>query len=431
MFCSFHYNCFKVLEEEALSRRQLIADRQILGRLAKSQQDGILSAAGLLGMVQPGEADLREPCEIWISQYYAFLDGMSFEVYEPYLSQIGGQGMVFGLLNAAVPASPQVKLDIFHILTSMLLALSLSLIVLWLYSEYGLLTAVFALAGAALSSWLVLFGRSLYMSTWAFFLPMLLMMFFLRRSKRWRRQFPLTLGLTACCALCLKCVINGYEFITPTLVMLFMPLVLYSYLDGPGVRKALGGFVAVSLGTCIAVLLSLNILCVQIAAVEGSMESSFKHISFSIQKRTHSDARDFPPEYSASLKVPATRVLSRYVNSPYLDRSKYLNGRTNFMARYIFKVRHSHLIVLFLLASIVVCFRGRCCPSGDLWRRKKALMLVTWISILSPLSWFLIFKGHSFAHLPLDAIVWQMPFTMFGFALCGLALRAGFLDGRD
>jgi hypothetical protein len=52
-------------------------------------------------------------------------------------------------------------------------------------------------------------------------------------------------------------------------------------------------------------------------------------------------------------------------------------------------------------------------------RRASALIVATWFSILSPLSWFIIFKAHSYVHPFLDPIVWQMPFVFYGFAVCG------------
>ncbi len=39
------------------------------------------------------------------------------------------------------------------------------------------------------------------------------------------------------------------------------------------------------------------------------------------------------------------------------------------------------------------------------------------------MSWFIVFKGHSFIHVDLNFVIWQMPFTLFGFAAVGLAMR--------
>ena len=112
--------------------------------MAKSRQDGIFSAGGLLGLVSPDEKP-----RLWFDSpfefgYEAYLKGHSIGAYTPYLSQVGGQGMFFAFLDTIVPLSPSIKLTLFHILTSLLTALILTLVVLWFYLEFGLLVAMFS-----------------------------------------------------------------------------------------------------------------------------------------------------------------------------------------------------------------------------------------------------------------------------------------------
>jgi hypothetical protein len=40
-----------------------------------------------------------------------------------------------------------------------------------------------------------------------------------------------------------------------------------------------------------------------------------------------------------------------------------------------------------------------------------------------------LFKAHSYVHTQLNFILWQMPFTLFGFALGGFVLSSLFLPG--
>ena len=53
-----------------------------------------------------------------------------------------------------------------------------------------------------------------------------------------------------------------------------------------------------------------------------------------------------------------------------------------------------------------------------------ALIWTTWFSILAPLSWFVIFKAHSYIHTHMSFLLWQMPFTFFGFAVFGSVVIA-------
>ena len=57
-------------------------------------------------------------------------------------------------------------------------------------------------------------------------------------------------------------------------------------------------------------------------------------------------------------------------------------------------------------------------------RQNIALIWTTWFSILAPLSWYVIFKAHSYIHTHMSFLLWQMPFMFFGFAVFGAAVMA-------
>ena len=62
--------------------------------------------------------------------------------------------------------------------------------------------------------------------------------------------------------------------------------------------------------------------------------------------------------------------------------------------------------------------------NGERQQQDIALILTTWFSILAPLSWFVIFKAHSYIHTHMSFLLWQMPFTLFGFAVFGAVVIA-------
>lgn len=63
--------------------------------------------------------------------------------------------------------------------------------------------------------------------------------------------------------------------------------------------------------------------------------------------------------------------------------------------------------------------------------RYRALILTTWFSIFAPLSWFVIFKAHSYIHTHMSFLLWQMPFTLFGFAVIGAAIVEMMKGNKD
>jgi hypothetical protein len=161
------------------------------------------------------------------------------------------------------------------------------------------------------------------------------------------------------------------------------------------------------------------LLSVQIGAVRGSLQSGFDHIGYVLAKRTYGDPNDFPGIYRESLQAPAVEVLLIYLRARYFDVNRYLSSPSLFVTLYVFKIRYVYLLALFLMASALAWFSGR-------WRGRDAaarrpLVIATWFSLLAPLSWFVIFKAHSYIHTDMNVIAWQMPFTLFGFAVVGLA----------
>ena len=87
--------------------------------------------------------------------------------------------MLFSILDGVIPLSPREKLRLFHAFTSLLSALSIAAIVLWFYREFGISIASVVLGSAVFSQWLVVFGRNLWWSMWAFYLPMVVVMHYL------------------------------------------------------------------------------------------------------------------------------------------------------------------------------------------------------------------------------------------------------------
>lgn len=423
LFPGFFSNYWHVAEQQWFLHFQRGSESLVVGRLVKSRQDGIFSAGGLTGAGIP-----HRFADAWLSpdqvdgQYSAYFNGSAFKRYEPYLSQTGGQGIFFSLLDSRVPLSPQTKLKSFYMLTSFLSAAALTLIILWFYCEFGLIAAVFTACSMVLSQWLTVFGRNLWWSIWAFYMPMIAVMYFLRYKRTYTNHYFITFGIVIFISVFVKCLINGYEFMTTTLIMMMIPFVYYAVADRLGVRRFFKGTLMAVCGSLIAVFLSFMILSVQIAAVKGNMLDGIKHVVFSFAKRTHGDPYDYP-HYATSLDSSTVKVTITYLKGTFFDVNNYLHTSHPFVSWYVFKIRYVYLIGLFLVMSVLLLYKKDNTASATRRQRNIAIVSATWVSILAPLSWYVIFKAHSFVHTFMNNIVWQMPFTFFGFAVCGLAVR--------
>jgi hypothetical protein len=429
LFLGLFMNYWKVADQQWFVSQNYDMESFVIGRMVKSRQDGVFSAGGLTGIGSPDGSSAEFGDEAFDFQRRAYLDGLAFGSFSTYESQIGGQGMLFSILDELLHLPAHEKLRIFHAFTSILSSLTLSLVVLWFYWEIGFSASLFVLASALLSPWLVVFGGKLWWSMWSFYLPMAVVMYYLKRRSAYHHR---RCGLLVFIAVFAKCVFTGYEYITTTVIMITVPFVYHGMRDRWSFRELKRGLLTVASSSSLAVLLSLAILCIQIASVEGSLLEGADYIWYSLQKRTVVDTRGWEPVYDAGLEFSVVSVVVRYVTGTYFDVGNYLHTSNPFVRRFVFQIRYLHLICLFGIVSVFLYALRRRYPDKEKPQGDIALVSATWFSLLAPLSWFTIFMSHSYVHTHMDFIVWQMPFTLFGFALCGLVLRRTLVPGfRD
>ena len=421
LFFGFFSNLWHVAEQQWYDTHQRDTESLIVGRMVKSRQDGIFSVGGLTGA---GITDIQQQ---WISteqidaQYSAYLNKLSFDEYSPYMSQTGGQGIIFSLLDKCIPLSPQIKLWSFYVLTALLSAIALTAIIGWFYEEFGGWVATFVIGSAVLSQWLTVFGRNLWWSLWAFYLPMIVVMYFLKRHRVPANHQFIRFGILIFISVFIKCFINGFEYITTTLVMMMVPCIYYAILDKWSGHQGMKWTLAAVFGSGVAIFLSLTLLCFQIGSVKEGFLDGVGHVVYSLGKRTHGNAQGFPAVYAASLEAGTIEVVITYVTGIFFDFNNYLSHTNTFVANFLLKVRYAYLIVLFIVMSVLLFLRS----TAKCRQHYIALIWTTWFSILAPLSWYVIFKAHSFIHTHMSFLLWQMPFTFFGFAVFGSAVIGG------
>ena len=434
LFFGFLFNLWHVAEQQWFDTHQRDTESLIIGRMVKSRQDGIFSSGGLTGAGITTNIQQE-----WISsnqidnQYAAYLNSGSFDKFSPYMSQPGGQGIIFSLLDRFIPLSPRIKLWSFYVLTALLSAIALTFIVNWFYDEFGGWVAICVVGSAVLSHWLTVFGKNLWWSLWAFYLPMIVVIFLLQRHRvPSNRQF-IKFGILIFMAVSIKCFINGYEYITTTLLMMVTPCIYYAVLNKWNRHQYVKWTLATVCGSGVAIFFSLMMLCLQIGAAKGGLMDGVEHVVWSFGKRTYGEAQDYPAVYAASLEAGTIGVVVTYVNGIFFDLNNYLSLTNTFVSDFLLKVRYVYLIVLFILMSVLLFLRSN---KGEVARdgqyktdrhktcRYIALIWTTWFSILAPLSWYVIFKAHSYIHTHMSFLLWQMPFTFFGFAVLGSAVIA-------
>jgi hypothetical protein len=203
---------------------------------------------------------------------------------------------------------------------------------------------------------------------------------------------------------------NGYDFIIPALSMPAIPLVYYGFRDGWRLRTFLKRLTILGVALAAAALISILILALQLQTSERGFGSGLASVIGTFSRRTYADPSLFPL-YAESLTANPWSVLWTYIAD---DSAVELLG-----LRF--------LDMIGILAAVTVIhvavdrFLGRSLPHRA---KDYALIATTWLSILSPVSWFLIFKGQAYVHTHTNYLAWHMPFMLFAYLSFGFIVHS-------
>ncbi|HUI88548.1 MAG TPA: hypothetical protein VLX61_07455 [Anaerolineales bacterium] len=404
----FDHNAWGVVREKKFETFQNDSESLVMARMVASREYGLASYGALMGW---GDADpLNLHDSDYQHQYDVYLAGGDFQIYSVYKSQTGFQAFVFSLLDRLSPLAPKWNLRLFRGLMALFLALTLSFFILWIYREFGWFPALVVFVTTLISPWITLFGRNLLYFTWAFYLPMVLTTFYLAWERRNRNTSNKNLGWLVFAAVAFKCLFDGYDFIIPSLAMIFIPIIYYGLIDQWDVRifaARLGMAVIACAG---GVIVGIMMLAFQLRFVDGSFGAGLADVFGTFGRRTYGDPSLYPPVYADSLRANPISVLATYLFDDYV--LAFIN------------MRFIDLIVVVAIFTLIYLGADKFIKLNLSDRgRAYALIGATWVSVLSPISWFLIFKGQAYVHTHTNYLAWYMPFTFFAFASCALIIH--------
>ncbi|HUH98452.1 MAG TPA: hypothetical protein VLZ89_13890 [Anaerolineales bacterium] len=399
----FDHNAWGVVREKKFETFQNDSESLVMARLVAARQYGLTSYGALMGW---GDADpLNLNDSDYQHQYDVYFARGDFQTYSVYKSQTGFQAFFFSLLDRLSPLAPRWNLRLFRGLMALLLALTLSIFILWIYGELGWFPALIVFLTTLISPWITLFGRNLLYFTWAFYLPMVLTAFYLAWEKRNGRASNKMLGWLVFAAVAFKCLFDGYDFIIPSLAMVFIPLIYYGLLDHWGFRSLVTRSGMAAAACAGGVVAGIVMLAFQLRFVDGSFGAGLADVLSTFGRRTYGDPSLYPAVYADSLRANPLSVLATYLFNDYV--LAFLN---------------LDFFDLILIAAVFTGIYVGVDKAAKLnlpdKRRSYAWIGATWVSVLSPISWFVIFKGQAYVHTHTNYLAWYMPFTLFAFALC-------------
>lgn len=415
MFFGFYRNQWHAARPKKFSTFQKDVEAYVIARMVLSRQSGILSNGGLLGWGDVIKDDVHE--EDYQRQYEIYFDGLSFRTYWAKESNPGFQGIFFSILDRISPFTPLNNLRFFRIFASGLFAATLAVLVLWFYLEFGWLSAFFVLSSVLSSQWMTLFGRNLFFVSGIFYIPMLVLLFRFRDEKNEKPLSNSRLFWLMFAFILLKCLFNGYDFILPTLGMATSPIVYYGLSRKWDKRIFIQRFLIVVAASLAAILTSFMVLFVQVTFASGNFQDGINVIFETINRRTVSNDPGLPLIYERAAAASYWSVLKVYLTESYFFRA--------YVPYYVF-------FIMFAIMSMIFWLTWRGFSQTDPETSKGyALLVTTWFSFLSPLSWYVIFKSLAYFHTHMNYLPWHMPFTLFGFGMCGYVITSVFNQSKN
>lgn len=393
---------------------QYDSESLVVGRLILSERDGLAAHAGFLGKVYPVPSN-TDP--FWY-QYESYRNNKSdFKDFEAYYSQPGMQAFLYGVFCKMTGLSGDNALAFFYSVISQFTAFILTLFLVWVLYRWGLTTAVFTLLTIIFSQWITFFGRNIFWVLGVFFLPFVASLWYLQSVEpRIKNPLRTTFWLLFTCML-LKCLFTGFEYITTALVMSVTPWIFYGLVYKWNLKSFLKRFLAASAGAMTAVVITIFWLAAQLSFVKGSLGEGFKYILYSLNRRTYAAGNEnMDPFYQESLDSSLWGVLTTYWNGNAFDLAHWFD---NGFMQYMSKISFGFCVTVFLVISFMVFTSESIKPFAAFRRQQIALTIMLWVSFLAPLSWFVIFKGHSYVHPHMNHIIWHMPFMLLGAVLTG------------
>ena len=408
---NFKANFYRSAADGFFNYFQLDGESLVIGRLLLTNEKGFTEHAGFLGWTHP-EPDTNNKYQF---QYEAFEKGLDFDNYEGYYSQPGVQAFLQGIICRITGWKGYDGVDKLRWIVSFFTALAFTIFLYWVFMNWGLATTVGVFVLIIFSQWITVYGRNLFWVFSAFYIPFLTALCWLHQGEP-KSRYPLKITfLLMFGSIFIKFLLTGFEFMTTVMVMAVTPWVFYAVDRQWDVKKTVRGGMAACGGVLAAVFAGAIWLAAQYGAMTGTFRNGIDYLLWSFGKRTHgSSLYTYDDFLERSTQSSQWEVIARYLNNHAFHVRHWFG---NSVYEFVGIVNFAFCILFFFVMSYVALSSETIRKDEAFRRRQKALVWTLWASLTAPMSWFVIFKGHSYIHFHMNAIIWYMPFMLFGFIL--------------
>lgn len=289
-------------------------------------------------------------------------------------------------------------------------AIAVAAFLAWIYTEISPASGTWCLFAAMASGWLTVFGNDIYWMIGSWFLPTVVLCwlhYWVRKTHRFKAVVYLFGFTVFALFIYFKCLM-GYEYISTVCISACIPIIYYSFLDKESLPLIVGRLTAAGvfamIGFGFAVVAHLH----QIAALQSSSDP-FSFLRILIFKSTLpvGSMNDIPAMNQAALNFNPLLLLAMYVFLPLNQHSFFIPA----------------ILPLLLGVTIGVRLLRQRKDDGAAVAAPRALAVAALVSILAPLSWYILAKGHSARHFQYNFVLWYLPTVFWMVALIAAHYR--------
>lgn len=416
MQSAFYANIFRVSNDDWFDRFELYSDSLIYGKIMKTKSDMKSDEAKFLGRYSDGTQVNEKETVYFTEEIFLSNEDVSDYEYIVYTAQVGMQGVFYSTIARCVPSVDNATLlSILKVIASLLMALAMLAILMWVYYEFGIFSTIFTLFGILLMPWLTVMASSLYWFFVLAYLPFIVVLYYLMHTRE-RHNYK---GLIICTLVFIAVFIRtlcGYEYISVILIAMVTPYVYYAYKDKWTFKEFFKRVFVISTSSLLAVAASLAYTFTKLNRyLTKDIHLAYDEILKRIAIRTGLGASNYDidsiPFITESLEMKLPEVFRIYLFEG--------NGIIASLPAFSVLIVCMAVYTIFLVAK-------KTYPkhiNDKKIRKINALSLMTVLSFIAPFSWMILARGHSVIHTHINYVLWSLPFAILSLSFVAATIE--------
>lgn len=372
LFVNYRENWFHIIEEAWFDSWQLDSEELVVRKIQEVMELGPKHIGGFLGSIG-----------------------------HEYPQQIGLQGIIYSFISTVVGGKEVSSvLSLFYSFNVLMMCGILFLYLLWVYREFGCVTTFFTYILICLNSWLLVSARNLYWITFTLFVPFLGTLLLFQWEEKNGKKYSNIIAIFIFISIALRCAC-GYEFISTVMVSVELPLIYYAVKSKWELTVAVKRFLTNGLAALFSFISVLVMHIIKSGVYYNSFSRAISILTNTVAKRTGFGNLESVSEiYMPSLEASKWSVLYKYL----------------FAQRPLLGGMHMGGIVVVLLL-LMLLMKIKKFDTVQLYCKRsqlKALSITFYLSLVAPISWYVLASAHSYIHLDINYILWSLPTLLLG-----------------